>query len=81
MHTPLKFAHPYRPFVKRYIGKNMKRLYSDHFQIAVEPIIVKKYRESLVNQGFYKKKLDTNFDTHCIKIGVQLWYEWRYRTF
>ena len=24
-------------------------------------------------QGFYKKKLDTNQDTHCIKIGVQLW--------
>ena len=23
-------------------------------------------------QGFYKKKLDTNQDTHCIKIGVQL---------
>ena len=27
----------------------------------------------LVNQGFYKMKLDTRFDTHCIKTGVQLW--------
>ena len=24
-------------------------------------------------QRFYKKKLDTGRDTHCIKIGVQLW--------
>ena len=30
--------------------------------------------KSLVNQGFCKKKLDTNRDTHCIKIGVQLWW-------
>lgn len=30
------------------------------------------YRKSLANQGLYKKKLDTNQDTHSIKIGVQL---------
>ena len=35
------------------------------------------YRKSLANQGLYKKKLDTNQDTHCIKIGVQLWCERR----
>ena len=30
-------------------------------------------RKTLANRGFYKKKLDTRFDTHCIKTGVQLW--------
>ena len=25
----------------------------------------------------FKKKLDTHLDTRCIKIGVQLWSEWR----
>lgn len=29
--------------------------------------------KTLANRSFYKKKLDTNQDTHCIKIGVQLW--------
>jgi len=28
--------------------------------------------KALANRGFYKKKLDTRFDTHCIKTGVQL---------
>lgn len=37
------------------------------------------YRKSLANQGLYKKKLDTNQDTHSIKIGVQLWCECSYR--
>nr|DAZ05257.1 MAG TPA: hypothetical protein [Caudoviricetes sp.] len=27
------------------------------------------------NRNFFKKKLDTCFDTHCIKTGVQLWCE------
>ena len=40
---------------------------------AIEPVIVKKYQKNLVNQGLCKKKLDTRFDTHCIKTGVQLW--------
>ena len=31
----------------------------------------------VVNRGFYKKKLDTHFNTHCIKIGVQLWQGWQ----
>lgn len=31
------------------------------------------HRKNLVNKGFCKKKLDTCFDTHCIKTGVQLW--------
>lgn len=39
----------------------------------MEPVIVKKDRENLVNTDFCKKKPDTNRDTHCIKIGVQLW--------
>ena len=38
----------------------------------MEPVIVKKDRETLVNTDFCKKKPDTNRDTHCIKIGVQL---------
>ena len=29
--------------------------------------------KTLANRGFCKKKLDTRFDTHCIKTGVQLW--------
>ena len=32
--------------------------------------------KTLANRGFCKKKLDTRFDTHCIKTGVQLWSEW-----
>ena len=66
MHTP-------RPFVKRCYGRKCKKLCSNRFQSTAEPYIVKKCRKSLVNQGLYKKKLDTNQDTHCIKIGVQLW--------
>ena len=48
-------------------------LHGDHFRITVEPVIVKRYRKTLVNKGFSKKKLDTRIDTHCIKTGVQLW--------
>ena len=29
--------------------------------------------KTLANRDFCKKKLDTRFDTHCIKTGVQLW--------
>lgn len=29
--------------------------------------------KALANRDFCKKKLDTRFDTHCIKTGVQLW--------
>ena len=76
--TPLgSKCTPHRPFVKWYRRVKRKRLYCDHFRITVEPVIVKKYRKTLVNRGFYKKKLDTRFDTHCIKTGVQLWSEWR----
>ena len=46
-----------------------------NFRITVEPVIVKRYRKTLANRGFCKKKLDTRFDTHCIKTGVQLWCE------
>ena len=68
---------PHRPFVKKYIQKKANRLHGDHFRITVEPVIVKRYRKILVNWGFCKKKLDTRFDTHCIKTGVQLWYAGR----
>ena len=72
--TPLgSKCTPHRPFVKWYRGVKQKRLHGDHFRITVEPVIVKKYRKTLVNRGFCKKKLDTRFDTHCIKTGVQLW--------
>ena len=74
--TPLgSKCTPHRPFVKRYSGAKHNRLYSDRFRIVVEPIIVKRYRKTLANRDFYKKKLDTRFDTNCIKIGVQLWCE------
>ena len=72
--TPLgSKCTPHRPFVKWYRGVKRKRLHGDHFRITVEPVIVKRYRKTLVNRGFCKKKLDTRFDTHCIKTGVQLW--------
>jgi len=72
--TPLgSKCTPHRPFVKWYRGVKRKRLHGDNFRITVEPVIVKKYRKTLVNRGFCKKKLDTRFDTHCIKTGVQLW--------
>ncbi len=76
--TPLgSKCTPHRPFVKWYRGVKRNRLRGDHFRTTVEPVIVKRYRKTLVNRGFYKKKLDTRFDTHCIKTGVQLWSEWR----
>lgn len=72
--TPLgSKCTPHRPFVKWYRGVKRKRLHGDNFRITVEPVIVKKYMKTLANRSFYKKKLDTNQDTHCIKIGVQLW--------
>ena len=72
--TPLgSKCTPHRPFVKWYRGVKRNRLRGDHFRTTVEPVIVKRYRKTLVNRGFYKKKLDTRFDTHCIKTGVQLW--------
>ena len=75
--TPLgSKCTPHRPFVKWYRGVKRKRLHGDNFRITVEPVIVKKYMKTLANRSFYKKKLDTNQDTHCIKIGVQLWSEW-----
>lgn len=70
MHTP-------RPFVKRCYGRKCKKLCGNRFRSTAEPYIVKKYRKSLINQGLCKKKLNTNQDTHCIKIGVQLWCGWR----
>ena len=60
-----------------FIRKNKNRLHGDHFRITVEPVIVKRYRKTLANRGFYKKKLDTRFDTYCIKTGVQLWLGWK----
>ena len=74
--TPLgSKCTPHRPFVKWYRGVKQKRLHGDHFRITVKPVIVKKYMKTLANRGFCKKKLDTHFDTHCIKTGVQLWSE------
>ena len=39
----------------------------------MELVFTKIYWKNLVDQGFFKSKLDTRFDTHCIKTGVQLW--------
>ena len=44
-------------------------------RVTIEPAFVKRYMKTLANRGFCKKKLDTRFDTHCIKTGVQLWSE------
>ena len=55
-------------------NKDEGNLYDDHSLVTVEPFIVKMYMKSLANRHFFKKKLDTNRDTHCIKIGVQLWW-------
>ena len=44
-----------------------------HFSVTVEPTFVKRYQKPTANRGLCKKKLDTNRDTQCIKIGVQLW--------
>ena len=68
---------PSRPIIKRFIGKNRNRLCGDHLLVTTEPVIVKMYRKTLVNSGFYKKKLDTRFDTHRIKTGVQFWQIYR----
>ena len=51
----------------------MEKLCDDRFKVTAEPAFVKLYWKTLVNRFFYKKKLDTRFDTHCIKTGVQLW--------
>ena len=54
--TPLgSKCTPHRPFVKLYRGVKRKRLHGDHFRITVEPVIVKKYRKTLANQGFSKR--------------------------
>ena len=45
----------HRPFVKWYRGAKHNRLYSDRFRIAVEPVFVKSYPETLANQGVCKK--------------------------
>ena len=39
----------------------------------MELVFTKIYWKNLVDQGFFKSKLDTGRDTHCIKTGVQLW--------
>ena len=66
MHTP-------RPKIKKFIDKNANRLYGDHSLVTIEPVIVKRYMKTLANRGFYKKKPDTCFDTHCIKTDVRFW--------
>ena len=72
--TPLgSKCTPHRPFVKWYRGVKRKRLHGDHFRITAEPAFVKRYIKTLTNRDFCKKKLDTRFDTHRIKTGVQLW--------
>ena len=49
------------------------RLHGDQFVITVESVIVKRYKKTPTNKGFYKKKLHTHLIRHCIKMGVQLW--------
>ena len=42
------------------------------FRVIVLCVATKVYA-LLANRDFYKKKLDTRLDTHCIETGVQLW--------
>ena len=76
---PLNQCTPHRPIIKKYIDKNAKRLYGDHSSVTAEPAFVKRYMETLANRDFCKKKLDIRFDTHCIKAGVQLCYNFTYK--
>ena len=38
-----------------YRGVKRKRLHGDHFRTTVEPVIVKRYRKTLANRGFFKR--------------------------
>ena len=42
-------------FQTYYIDKNAKRLYGNHSSVTVEPAFVKRYMETPVNRGFYRK--------------------------
>ena len=44
------------------------------FRVIVLCVATKVYAP-LANRDIYKKKPDARLDTHCIKIGVQLWSE------
>ena len=63
----------HRPIVKRYGRQKKNPALKACFFTAPESGFVKFCSETLVNQGVCKKKLHTHFDTHCIKMGVQLW--------
>ena len=53
--TPLgSKCTPSRPIIKKFIGKNAKRLYGNHSPVTVEPVIVRKYRKALANRDFCK---------------------------
>ena len=65
MHTP-------RPSLKGVMGENEKGSATTVFGTPRSLISLKSIEKALQIKDF-AKKLDTNQDTHCIKIGVRLW--------
>ena len=76
MHTLLaQNAHPTDLSLNGMEGQNGKGSTVTISESPQSLLSLKSIEKNLANRGFYKKKPDTRFDTHCIKIGVQLWSE------
>ena len=58
---------------KRLATRKIKDCLNSDYCITVELAFVKRGMKPFANSGFCKKKPDTDFDTHRIKIGVRLW--------
>ena len=58
---------------KRLGTRKIKDCLNRDYCITVELAFVKRCMKPFANRGFCKKKPDTDFDTHRIKIGVRLW--------
>ena len=56
-HRPEKLTRPDRA-IKKDLEKEIRQAVADGLNVFI--------------RDFFKKKLDTRFDTHCIKTGVQL---------
>ena len=58
---------------KRLETRKIKDCLNRDYCITVELAFVKRCMKPFANRGFCKKKPDTDFNTHRIKIGVRLW--------
>ena len=72
-HTTLKSRHTYILIVKKFTRKNQTGSAATVSESPQSLLSLKGIGKPLANRDFRKKKLNTNQDTHCIKIGVQLW--------